>query len=207
MRTGARDLLLALMAFLVGSAVFVPAASARAITSLGLNSGTNHARPVQGHAVASSSLSRYVYDGTASRAAGGTAATFDLLRNPRAEPRLVWLLLSDYDAQHLLRETRVVLATNTPKPPVGPAVDEAFQFPGAGRSGAAVKNFVGPPNAVVKGASPGRVFMTDGQGRVILDITADRVKPVVPGQGFVAGDGRKLAPTTEQLGWIKDLWG
>lgn len=89
----------------------------------------------------------------------------------------------------------------------GPVVDESFQFPGAGRSGAGVKNFEGPPNAVVKGASPGRVFVTDGEGRVILDITADRVKPVVPGQGFVAGDGRKLVPTIEQLDWIKKLWG
>ena len=59
----------------------------------------------------------------------------------------------------------------------------------------------------MKGASPGRVFVTDGEGRAILDITADRVKPVVPGQGFVAGDGRKLVPTAEQLDWIKKLWG
>jgi hypothetical protein len=73
--------------------------------------------------------------------------------------------------------------------------------------GAAVKNFVGPPNAVVKGASPGRVFVTDGEGRVIFDITKDRVKPVVPGQGFVAGDGRKLVPIQEQEAWITQLWG
>jgi hypothetical protein len=97
-------------------------------------------------------------------------------------------------------------ATNTPGAS-GPVVGESFQFPGAGRSGGGVKNFEGPPNAVVKGASPGRNFVTDGEGRVILDITADRVKPVVPGQGFVAADGRKLAPTAEQLDWIKKLWG
>jgi hypothetical protein len=90
---------------------------------------------------------------------------------------------------------------------LAPQLDKAFQFGGAGRSGAAVKNFVGPQNAVVRGASQGRVFLTDSQGRVILDITRDRVKPVVPGQGFVAGDGRKLAPTQEQLGWIDQLWG
>lgn len=88
-----------------------------------------------------------------------------------------------------------------------PKVDDVFRFPGAGRSGAGVKNFVGPPNTIARGASPGRVFVTDDQGRVIFDITRDRVKPVVPGQGFVSGDGRKLAPTPEQLGWIDELWG
>lgn len=51
------------------------------------------------------------------------------------------------------------------------------------------------------------MFVPDSQGRVIMDITRDRVKPVVPGQGFIAGDGRKLAPTPEQLGWIDQLWG
>jgi hypothetical protein len=42
---------------------------------------------------------------------------------------------------------------------------------------------------------------------VILDITRDRAKPVVPGQGFVSGDGRKLTPTQQQLDWIDKLWG
>ena len=88
-----------------------------------------------------------------------------------------------------------------------PKVDDVFRFPGAGRSGAGVKNFVGPPNTIARGASPGRVFVTDDQGRVIFDITRDRVKPVVPGQGFISGDGRKLAPTPEQLAWIDELWG
>lgn len=88
-----------------------------------------------------------------------------------------------------------------------PKLDKVFQFPGAGRTGAKVKDFVGPPNVVARGASPGRVFVTDDQGRVIFDITRDRVKPVVPGQGFIRGDGRKLAPTAEQLAWIEVLWG
>jgi hypothetical protein len=88
-----------------------------------------------------------------------------------------------------------------------PQVDKSFQFGGAGRSGAEVKNLVGPPNAVVRGASPGRVFLPDDQGRVILDITRDRVKPVVPAQGFVSGDGRKLALAQQQLDWIDELWG
>jgi RHS repeat-associated protein len=90
---------------------------------------------------------------------------------------------------------------------LAPKLDKAFQFGGAGRGGKEVKNFVGPENAVVRGASQGRVFVTDSQGRVILDVTRDRVKPVVPGRGFVAGDGRKLTPTPEQLGWIDKLWG
>lgn len=45
-----------------------------------------------------------------------------------------------------------------------PKVDNAFRFPGAGRSGAGVKNFVGPPDTIARGASPGRVFVTDEQG-------------------------------------------
>lgn len=136
MRTGVRALLLALLAFLVGSAAFVPAASARASTSLGPK-GTNHARPAQGHPVASSSLSRYVYEGTGWRAAGVTAAsaTFDLLRNPGAEPRLVCSLLSDYDALHLLRETLAGVAT---KPGASTAADIESTMQGLpkGKSGA-----------------------------------------------------------------------
>ncbi|MBU4188284.1 MAG: Hint domain-containing protein, partial [Propionicimonas sp.] len=85
----------------------------------------------------------------------------------------------------------------------GPTLDQAFQFGGGGRSGQNVKSMVGPPNTVARGASPGRVFATDGEGRVVLDVTADRVKPVTPGQGF----GEKSLPTQEQLGWISDLWG
>lgn len=99
------------------------------------------------------------------------------------------------------------LTTDAGESLVFPQVDKAFQFGGAGRSGAGVKNFVGPGNAVVRGASSGRVFVTDSRGRVIFDITRDRVKPVVPGQGFISGDGRKLSPTQEQLGWIRELWG
>jgi hypothetical protein len=84
-----------------------------------------------------------------------------------------------------------------------PKTSKEFQFPGAGRSGAGVKNFVGPPNTIARGASPGRVFVTDGEGRVVFDVTRDRVKPVVPGQGFIPGDGRKLTPTSPQprRGW------
>ena len=86
-------------------------------------------------------------------------------------------------------------------------VNAEFQFGGAGRSGAGVKNFVGPPSSVVKGASQGRVFQTNAMGQVISDVTANRVKPVTPGQGYVAGSGRKVPPTPEQMGWIDQLWG
>lgn len=98
-------------------------------------------------------------------------------------------------------------AADTAASGAGPAIDKSFQFGGAGRSGAGVKNFVGPQNSVVRGASQGRVFVTDDQGRVVLDITRDRVKLVIPGQGFVAGGGRKLVPTQQQLDWIDQLWG
>ncbi|MEV8438681.1 hypothetical protein AB0425_14985 [Actinosynnema sp. NPDC051121] len=70
-----------------------------------------------------------------------------------------------------------------------------------------MKDFVGPPNSVVRGASQGGVFVTDPNGRVIFDITRDRAKPVVPGVGFIKGDGRKLTPDTRQLAWIDQLWG
>jgi hypothetical protein len=86
-------------------------------------------------------------------------------------------------------------------------VNKDFQFPGAGRSGAGVKDFVGPPSAIVRGAAPGRIYVTDGNGRVILDVTKDRVKTVIPGQGFEKGDKRKIVPSRKQLGWIDELWG
>ena len=76
------------------------------------------------------------------------------------------------------------------------------QLKGGGRSGQNVKNLQGPPNSVVKG-SPGRVYQTNSQGRVITDITKDRVKPVTPGQGF----GPKRPPTQQELDWIRQTWG
>jgi hypothetical protein len=74
---------------------------------------------------------------------------------------------------------------------------------GAGRSGQNVKSLTGPANSVVKSAGPGRIFVTNAQGQVILDITAARVKPVTPGVGF----GSKRPPTLEELELIKQLWG
>lgn len=74
---------------------------------------------------------------------------------------------------------------------------------GAGRSGENVKFLTGPPNSAVKSAGSGRVFVTDAKGQVILDITAERVKPVRPQIGF----GEKRNPTPEELNLIKLLWG
>jgi RHS repeat-associated protein len=63
-----------------------------------------------------------------------------------------------------------------------------------GRSGERVKDLVGPANSAVRGSAQ-RVFVTNDRGQVVLDITPDRVKPVVPGQGF----GPKRTPTKEEL--------
>jgi hypothetical protein len=63
-----------------------------------------------------------------------------------------------------------------------------------GRSGQLVKDLIGPPNSVVRGGGA-RAFITNEQGQVILDITASRVKPVTPGEGF----GPKRPPSTEEL--------
>jgi hypothetical protein len=83
----------------------------------------------------------------------------------------------------------------TPRPEVS--------LSGAGRSGQNVKFLTGPPNSAVKSEAPGRVFVTDSQGQVILDITAERVKSVTPRQGF----GEKRRPTPEELDLIRQLWG
>ncbi|MBK7376830.1 MAG: hypothetical protein KAY50_06480 [Chitinophagaceae bacterium] len=71
-----------------------------------------------------------------------------------------------------------------------------------GRSGQLVKTLTGPANSVLKG-SEGRIFITNSGGKVIWDITKDRAKSVIPGQGF----GAKIAPTTEQLNLLKKVWG
>ncbi|MBX3017158.1 MAG: hypothetical protein KF767_04665 [Bdellovibrionaceae bacterium] len=71
-----------------------------------------------------------------------------------------------------------------------------------GRSGGNVKNFQGPPNSVVQG-SGGRIYITDGSGRIVLDITGGRVKPVTPSGGF----GPKRPPTREELDLLKCMKG
>jgi RHS repeat-associated protein len=72
-----------------------------------------------------------------------------------------------------------------------------------GRSGQLLKNATGPANSVVKGGAEGRVLITNQKGQVIWDITKERAKSVIPGQGF----GYKVAPTQEQLNLIKQIWG
>ena len=71
-----------------------------------------------------------------------------------------------------------------------------------GRSGQNVKNLTGPPNSAVRGAD-GRIYVTNGNGQVIFDITRDRVKPVTPGQGF----GPKRPPTPDELELINKIYG
>ncbi|ACE06216.1 hypothetical protein Aasi_0845 [Candidatus Amoebophilus asiaticus 5a2] len=71
-----------------------------------------------------------------------------------------------------------------------------------GRSGQLVKTLTGPANSVVKG-SQGRIFITDNAEKVIWDITKDRAKSVIPGQGF----GPKVTPTQEHLNLLKQVWG
>jgi hypothetical protein len=56
---------------------------------------------------------------------------------------------------------------------------------------------------VLCGVQGNVVFVTNDRGQVILDITGDRVKPVVPGQGF----GPKRPPTKEELDLIEKLHG
>jgi len=71
-----------------------------------------------------------------------------------------------------------------------------------GRSGQLVKNLTGPANSVLKG-NGNRIFITDDAGKVIWDITKDRAKSVIPGQGF----GPKVALTQQQLDWLNKIWG
>jgi hypothetical protein len=85
----------------------------------------------------------------------------------------------------------------------GPQLRPDVVLGGAGRSGQNVKFLTGPAHSAVKSAGPGRIFVTNAQGQVILDITAARVKPVTPGVGF----GDKRLPTPEELELIKRVWG
>jgi RHS repeat-associated protein len=66
-----------------------------------------------------------------------------------------------------------------------------------GRSGEKVKDATGPPNSAIP-STGGSVWVTDGNGNVVVDVTPDRAKPVIPGVGF----GDKRSPTQGEL----DLW-
>jgi len=71
-----------------------------------------------------------------------------------------------------------------------------------GRSGQFVKDLEGPANSVLKG-NGNRIFISNDAGQVIWDVTKNRAKPVIPGQGF----GPKVAPSTEQLELLEKIWG
>jgi hypothetical protein len=64
-----------------------------------------------------------------------------------------------------------------------------------GRSGQNVPGLTGPPNSAIPGGGNDRIFITDDNGNVVVDVTRDRAKPVIPGQGF----GPKRAPTPQEL--------
>jgi hypothetical protein len=80
---------------------------------------------------------------------------------------------------------------------------ETGHFSFGGRSGEKVKFLKGPANSAVKSEAKGRVFVTNALGQVVLDITAERVKQVVPHIGFV---GEKRDLTAEELELLKQLW-
>lgn len=66
----------------------------------------------------------------------------------------------------------------------GKRLNVEFQAYG-GRSGEFVKTLTGPPDSIFKGGGE-RLFVTDHLGRVILDLTRERAKDVVPNLGFVS---------------------
>lgn len=70
-----------------------------------------------------------------------------------------------------------------------------------GRTGSKLQNVITEANSIIKGAR-GRVYVTDQNGKVILDISKDRVKEVIQGQGF----GPKRPPTAEEIQLIKSVW-
>ena len=66
-----------------------------------------------------------------------------------------------------------------------------------GRSGGKVKDLTGPPSSALPGAGGGRIFITDEDGNVVVDVTPDRAKDVTPGVGF--GDKRPLTDEEKDL--------
>ncbi|GAA5533981.1 hypothetical protein Dalu01_02389 [Deinococcus aluminii] len=94
------------------------------------------------------------------------------------------------------------LSNNNSKQIGGVTVRKDVVLPGGGRGGEKVKNLTGPPNSAVRGAGGNRVYVTDSQGRVIKDITRDRVKPVTPGKGF----GKKeFKLTQDEMDLLKEF--
>jgi hypothetical protein len=74
----------------------------------------------------------------------------------------------------------------TPRPDLPPLA--------GGRGGRDVPNLTGPPNSAIP-AAPGRIYVTDGQGNVILDVTRERTKNIRQGRR----SKKVRPPTAEEL--------
>jgi hypothetical protein len=77
-----------------------------------------------------------------------------------------------------------------------------------GRSGQNVKNLKAEPNSFVPG-SPGRIYATNENGEVVRDITKERVKNVIPGQGFEHDKNGVIErePTAQERQALGKIWG
>jgi hypothetical protein len=83
----------------------------------------------------------------------------------------------------------------TPRPDLPPL--------SGGRSGQNVPVLTGPPNSAIPGGGNDRIFITDDNGNVVVDVTRDRAKPVMPGQGF----GPKRPPTSQEIDLLDKMGG
>ena len=57
----------------------------------------------------------------------------------------------------------------------------------------------GPPNSAILGG-PGRIFITDEKGNVVVDVTGERAKEITPGR-----KPSKRKPTPEELELLKKM--
>lgn len=82
----------------------------------------------------------------------------------------------------------------TPRPDLEPIT--------GGRSGRGVKGHTGPPNSAIPIGPGGRFGITDGNGKVIKDITPGRTKMLDP-----TGRSKptKASPTQEELGLLNEV--
>ncbi|OGQ24977.1 MAG: hypothetical protein A2138_02765 [Deltaproteobacteria bacterium RBG_16_71_12] len=65
-----------------------------------------------------------------------------------------------------------------------------------------MKSLLGPPNSIVRGGGE-RIFITNERGEVILDVTAERAKEIIPGVGASV----KRAPTAEERSMLEAVLG
>lgn len=69
------------------------------------------------------------------------------------------------------------------EPPSGSVTPRSDVFPQAGgRSGEFISDLKGPPNSAIPAAGPGRIFITDETGKVVVDLTRKRAKVRVGGR-------------------------